>query len=164
MKTLDLVPRPIRAHLIGKAAVCLVSFHLARRGIDFAVTTDSASCGDLWADFGDGVVSIEVKSSAKTSWSVRHTQAEHRGLWAFVCISDTRCWLVPSDAVNAAFPRSATGQYKDTIVTLSQVEGMGGIPLHAGLPVLLSPRKSAWAIKARKRRVDFAAPAISPAA
>lgn len=157
MKTLDLVPRPIRAHLIGKAAVCLLSFHLARRGIDFAVTTDSASCGDLWADFGDGVVAIEVKSSTNTRWHIRHTQAEHKGFWAFVCISDTRCWLVDAGAVNAAFNRHGTGEYKSTIVTLAQVEGMGGIPLHSGLPVLLTPRKSAWAIKPRTRRADIAA-------
>lgn len=164
MKTLDLVPRPVRAHLIGKAAVCLVSFHLARRGVDFAVTTDSASCGDLWADFGDGVVSIEIKSSVATKWNIRHTQATHKGLWAFVCITDTRCWLVNADTVHDAVKRYRTGDYRNTVVTLNQVESMNGIPLHAGLPVLLSPRKSAWTVKQRKRRVDFAAPIIAPTA
>jgi hypothetical protein len=152
MKTLDIVPRPIRAHLIGKAAVCLLSFHLARRGIDFAITTDSASCGDMWADLGEGVVAIEVKSSTDTRWHVRPTQAKHKGLWAFVCISDTRCWLVRDDAVEAAFNRYGTGDYKTTILTLSQVEAMGGIPLHTGLPVLLAPRKSAWSVKPRAPR------------
>jgi hypothetical protein len=145
MKTLDLVPRPIRTHLIGKAAVALLSFHLARRGIDFAVTTDSSSVGDIWADFGSGVVAIEVKGSAKNAWYVRADQSARIDHWAFVGIADTRCWLVAGEQVRESI--GGVGASKDKIITLRDVEAMDGIPLHAGLPVLLTPRKAGLAVR-----------------
>lgn len=147
MKTLDLVPRPIRAHLIGKAAVSLLSFHLARRGIDFAPTTDSSSSGDIWADMGGGVVAIEVKGSVKGAWHVRAFQTDRIAHWVFVGISDARCWLVEGDKVRASLGGKTT-----KVITLREIETMGGTPLHVGAPPVLAPRIPNMTIKARAAR------------
>ena len=120
-----------QSNLIGKAAISLTTFHLARRGYDCIATTDNSSAGDLWVKVGAGVIPIEVKGSLQNQWSVRPSQMTNSQYIAFVGVGDGRCWLLPATSVMSFIIANRPRVRHVEILTLRTVEGLNGCALHA---------------------------------
>ena len=113
-------------------------FHLSRRGHDCVLTTDSCGSGDIWMEAGGALRRIEVKGAARPVWAVRSVQFDTVELFAFANVADGTCWIVSTASlreyskIHKLKPRSC--------ITLSQVEGLGGIRLDQGFRTFSQPK------------------------
>ena len=75
----------------------LVTFHLARRKIEFALTLDRSPLGDIWASVRDRKISIEVKTCRDAmKWQVRKSQIHRVDYYVLVSMDTARCFVLTS--------------------------------------------------------------------
>ena len=111
--------------LVGKAALHLACFHLARLGHDFTITRENSKTGDLWVDFGSGIEVVEVKGMTAGAWQLRADQIARVSRFIFVAVDEGCCWMVPVAPVADRLKGKTT-----TAITIRQVEGLNGECLH----------------------------------
>jgi hypothetical protein len=94
---------PGHARLIGRAGVALAMFHFGRLGHEFVPTQGDSAAGDLWVDFGDGPVAVEVKTVFGRVWGLRRSQLERVKFVVFVCAKDGGCWMLEASRLLEIF-------------------------------------------------------------
>jgi hypothetical protein len=111
--------------LIGKAALHLACFHLARLGHDFTITRENSKTGDLWVNFGAGIEVVEVKGMTKSAWHLRADQISRVSRVIFVMVDDGACWMVHAPAVI-----DYLGDKPQRNLTIKQAAALGGVAMH----------------------------------
>jgi hypothetical protein len=123
--------------LVGKAALHLACFHLARLGHDFTITREHSNAGDLWVNFGSGIEVVEVKGMTAGTWHLRAAQLEACARVIFVMVDDGACWIAAAADVREAMRGRAQAG-----MTAKALEGVPAVALHkqVGRVVPLRPK------------------------
>lgn len=132
----------LSTNLIGKAGVGLATYHLARLGFDFTVTTMNSLDGDLWVRFEGGLEMVEVKSSLAAAWHLRAEQLDRVSRVVFVLVDDACCWCLPVAPLRA-FVAERGG--KHAVITQKQLAKLRPEEWHKA-----TPRPAPLVVRARK--------------
>lgn len=85
------------SYLTGKGGVGLVTFHLARMRVEFAVTSDHCPFGDIWIDVDGRKFGIEVKTSGHGQyWHINRNQTKAADFYCLVDMRDAKCYVLTS--------------------------------------------------------------------
>lgn len=98
---------PIR-HLTGRGGIGLVTFHLSRQKIDFAVTPDNSRYGDVWIATPDNrKYGIEVKTCRRDAkWQIKTSQITKVDFYVLVSMDDARCFVLTAAEIDALIPQA----------------------------------------------------------
>ena len=115
--------REIR-HLTERGGMGLVTFHLARRKIEFALTLDRSPLGDIWASVRGRKISIEVKTCRDVmKWQVRASQITRVDYYVLVSMETAKCFVLTAPEM-AEIVKSAPVIYGDIhLVSREQIAG-----------------------------------------
>jgi hypothetical protein len=84
--------------LIERGGIGLVMFHLAREGLEFALTGDCSDRGDIWVRSPSGqFMALEVKTSVKKSWHIKKAQIARVDIYALVSLDDATVFIFSSN-------------------------------------------------------------------
>jgi hypothetical protein len=114
--------------LVGKAALHLACFHLARLGYDFTITRENSKTGDLWVDFGERLEVVEVKGMTAGAWQLKADQLARTDRFVFVDVDDGASWLVACADIAAHMG----GKIRSSL-TVRQISKMPSVALHTRL-------------------------------
>ena len=89
--------------MIGKGGVGLVVYHLAKRRIEFAITSDHCPSGDIWIEVAGKKSGIEVKTCRKgRAWHVNRRQVGAAEFYCLVSFETAACFVVTGQEMAVA--------------------------------------------------------------
>lgn len=94
-------------HLTGRGGIGLVTFHLARRRIEFAVTADKSPAGDIWISVRGEKYGIEVKTCRDViKWQIKKSQIKAVDFYVLVAMRTAQCFILTTAEMSYAVSRS----------------------------------------------------------